>query len=153
MNQTQYAKHCGITQGRVSQLYRAGKLIMVGKFIDAEKTNEYLMSELDSRGNPHTQRIEPECRQRYITQKTKEAYWSAENKRITAQQRASELVETKKVRQEALKQVQLLREAILSMPDNLSARLAAESDPIAVHTILTTAARDLLNNLAMGRAV
>ena len=80
-------------------------------------------------------------------------YWSAENKRITAQQRASELVETKKVRQEALKQVQLLREAILSMPDNLSARLAAESDPIAVHTILTTAARDLLNNLAMGGGV
>ena len=154
MNQTQYGKHCGLTQGRVSQLSREGKLVKSGKLIDVEKTDAYLATVLDSRGNPHTQRPESPApiatasKQDYLTQKTQEAYWNAENKRLAAQQKAGELVESQKVQQEAFNQARLFRDALLNIADRLSASLAAESDPIVVHALLSKEHRTLLNDLA-----
>jgi ribosomal protein L18E len=154
MTKTEYAKHCNLSKGRISQLSSDGKLVMVGKLVDAEKTDAYLATVLDNRGNPHTQRTDAQTtsgkasKQDYLTQKTQEAFWNAENKRLAAQQRAAELVEVQKVQQEAFNQARLFRDQLLNLPDRLSASLAAESDPIAVHAALSKELRNLLNDLA-----
>lgn len=84
----------------------------------------------------------------YIAQKTNELYWKNELKKLSVIKRANELVEAQKVRKEALRQIELLRNALLFIPNKLSAKLASETNPIAVHAILSDEIRTVLNTLA-----
>ena len=57
-------------------------------------------------------------------------------------------MEAEAVSRAAFEQARLLRDAILNIPDRIAASVAAESDPIAVHDMLTKEFRNVLNQLA-----
>ena len=144
----QYAQHRKVSIQRINKLYTDGRLVMVGRMVNLNASDMALDAVTELRGGDRSNECVMREKINYIEQKTNELYWGNELKRLSVTKRAGELVEVRKVQQEAVNQARLLRNALLNIPDRLSDILAAESDPRAVHAILLDEIRAVLNMLA-----
>lgn len=127
---------------------------MVGNKVHVAGSDAVLDKEKDLRGGNRTppDGFDPAAndatRADYMLVKTRETHWSSEQKRLKALKDAGELVDATTVEHEAFNQARLLRDAFLNIPDRIAATLAAETDPIAVHTLLLKEIRSVCNELA-----
>lgn len=159
LSKKDYAEHRKVSAAYISKLVKQGRVVISGKNIDVAATDALLDDNADPRGGSQLSDTDldstPTSAQKstYMLEKTREARWSAENKRLRTLKDAGELVEVKTVEREAFNQARLLRDALLNLPDRLSASLAAESDPLQVHAALTKEVRVLCNDLADGTGV
>lgn len=144
----QYAQYRKVSIQRINKLYTDGRLVMVGRLVNLTASDMALDAVTELRGWNRSHECVIREKINYIEQKTNELYWGNELKKLSAIKRASELVEAQKVRKEALRQIELLRNALLSIPNKLSAKLASETNPIVVHAILSDEIRTVLNMLA-----
>jgi len=76
----------------------------------------------------------------------KEAYL-ARLAKLEFEERSGALVSADEVKNEAFKTARVVRDSILNLPDRLAAQLAAETDPVAVHLILSEELRKALESL------
>ncbi len=159
LSRKDYALHRNVSVQYINKLFKERRLVMSGKLVDVAATDALLDDNADPRGGSQLSDTDldstPTSAQKstYMLEKTREARWSAENKRLRTLKDAGELVEVKTVEREAFNQARLLRDALLNLPDRLSASLAAESDPLQVHAALTKEVRVLCNDLADGTGV
>jgi phage terminase Nu1 subunit (DNA packaging protein) len=73
-------------------------------------------------------------------------------KEMELRKQLGQLVEADDVKATALRMGLQIRETLLSIPDRIAARVAAETDPKKVHAIIMTEVRQTLEALAEGRA-
>lgn len=71
--------------------------------------------------------------------RAKKEKFKAELERLNYLKRAGELVEVEKVKSETFNLTRKTRDALLNVPSRIASELAAESDPVQIHNILTEA--------------
>lgn len=76
----------------------------------------------------------------------KEAYL-ARLAKLEFEERSGQLVRAEEVKNEAFKVARIVRDGILNVPDRVAAQLAAETEPGAVHMILSEELRKALEGL------
>jgi hypothetical protein len=76
----------------------------------------------------------------------KEAYL-ARLAKLEFEERSGQLVRADDVKNEAFKSARVVRDSILNVPDRIAAQLAAETEPGAIHIILTEELRKALEGL------
>ena len=148
---SEYATYRGVSKQLISKWKNASRLVLVKGRVHVRATDALLEQTMDTRGGNHLNIDECTRHTEYLSVKARETHWSAELKRIKAQRLASGLVEAKAVKQAAEKQAERLKQAVMQIPDNLAHAIAAESNPIAVHSLLLNAIRKMCNQLADGR--
>lgn len=148
VTQSEYAKHRGVDPSLISRWKKENRLVMVGNRVHVSGSDAVLDRDRDNRGGNQFDVAAEVNRTDYLAIKARETHWSAEQKRLKAEQIAGKLVEVDGVEREAFNQARLLRDALLNIPDRVSASLAAETDPIVVHQMLTTEIRNVCNQLA-----
>jgi hypothetical protein len=79
--------------------------------------------------------------------RAKEAHFDAQLKELKFRQLAAELVEASQVAAEADKLARQIRNMMLGIPERMSSRLAAETDPHKVHRILLDEIHKALTSL------
>lgn len=89
----------------------------------------------------------PKCKSLTEAQKLDREYQAAIRK-LTYKEKCGELVSREQVDKEAFDTARQVRDAILSIPDRLSAQLAAMDDHEAIHTLLLKEIRHVLEGLA-----
>lgn len=151
----EYAIRRGVHPSLITRMKQQGRLVMVGNRVHVAGSDALLDKDRDLRGGNRTadsEGFDPAAtdatRADYMLVKTRDTHWSSETKRLKALKDAGELVEADKVEREAFEQARLLRDAFLNIPDRIAATLAAETDPIAVHTLLLKEIRSVCNELA-----
>lgn len=175
MTQTEYAKHRGISQPRVSKLIKTGQIpasamkrISGKKLIDMDKADQALAENLDRVHNPN-----PEPRRRGSKKKKPtppemkkvideaglqdlsmaeaqrlQANYKAALLKLELDQKSDLLVEKEKVREEAFEAARIVRDGIMNIPDRLSAELASCTDVHTVSMKLTDAFNEVLGDLS-----
>lgn len=81
-----------------------------------------------------------------------EANFKARIAKLEYEQKSGRLVEAEKVRAEAFKEGRRVRDAILNIPERVSAQLAAETDPHGCFLLLTRELTEALQHLAAGES-
>lgn len=147
VTQSEYAKHRGVDPSLISRWKKENRLVMVGNKVHISGSDAFLDRDRDNRGGNQFGDADI-SRSDYLAIKSRETHWSAEQKRLKAEQNAGKLVEADGVEREAFNQARLLRDAFLNIPDRVSASLAVETDPIVIHQILMTEIRNVCNQLA-----
>ena len=147
VTQSEYAKYRGVDPSLISRWKKENRLVMVGNKVHVAGSDAVLDRDRDTRGGNQFDDTDV-SRSEYLAIKARETHWSAEQKRLKAEQIAGKLVEADGVEREAFSQARLLRDAFLNIPDRVSAALAVETDPIIIHQTLTTEIRNVCNQLA-----
>ena len=166
LNQTEYAAHRGITQQRVSQLIRDGyfkgalKNFGSRKLIDPVKADRLLNEGLrqDKCKSPKKEKT-PAEQQKIIKQAGLELVTLAEAQRLKVNYEAAlrkldfekedgMLVNAEQVEKDFFNSARRVRDAILNIPNHLSAELATLTDIHAVSTKLTTELTAALEELS-----
>lgn len=81
------------------------------------------------------------------------AVYEAQLKKLEYEEKLGTLISADKVRVDAFQKARTTRDLILNIPNDLSAQLAAETDPKKVHFILTKALTEALESLSRGVSV
>ena len=175
MSQTEYAKHRGISQQRVSKMIEVGKISQecikrIGKYkkIDRDKADEELKNNLDRIYNPN--RTKPvKTKSKKVTKKEVEetvkavgmsggmsmadaqkmqAKLKAALLKLDYEERTGELISASQVKKEVFGMARMTRDAILNIPDRISAELASMTDVHAIYEKLTAELTQALEELS-----
>lgn len=84
--------------------------------------------------------------------RTDKEYFASEILRLDYEQKVGELVKVSDVRDNAFKVARGVREGLIAIPERIAARLAAESDPHTVHTLLSDEITQVLEELVNANA-
>jgi phage terminase Nu1 subunit (DNA packaging protein) len=80
--------------------------------------------------------------------KTLEAAYKAQLARLEYEEKTGELLNAEKVRKESFKLARVTRDAMLAIPDRVSAELAGLTDPFAIHQKLMVEIRNAIAEVA-----
>ena len=168
MSQTAYGKHRGISQARVSQLVKARRLdaalVDDGRYtkIDRDKADIILDETLDTKHNKNRASKSPAARAReelakdaatamkdwavgedirsltVVEAQRRRAIYDAELKRLDFEVKSGKLVEVDVVRKDTFELARRTRDAILAIPDRISAELASDSNRHSVRDKMFT---------------
>ena len=159
MTQTQYAKHRGVTQGRISQLSKEGRLVLTSTgLVVVEDSDRALAASI----NPSQQRKkkpkpEPSKSDNVPTQtkqdliklfstpgsltesesRIKKNEADTKLKEIAIEKMKGNLYDAAKADSHVFSRFRSARDAMLSIPARISAELAAMSDPFEIQRKLT----------------
>jgi len=151
MSQTEYGKHRGVSQQRVSAMIQRGKLAgcikKFGKYkkIDRDKADAALEQNLDRIMNKPGREYgeNKQVTGKEIKQTTKaagttglsladaqkiQAQYKAALMKLEYEEKSGKLVEVKAVEQDAFNMARIVRDNILNIPDRISAELASMTD-------------------------
>ena len=84
--------------------------------------------------------------------RTVKEFYSAQTAKIEFEKLMGTVVEAQKVQNEAYKIANMVREALYNIPEQISAKLAVETDAIVIHAILTDEITRVLEELAHANA-
>lgn len=84
--------------------------------------------------------------------RTDKEFFASEILRLEYEQKVGELVKVSDVRENAFKVARSVREGMIAIPERIAARLAAESDPHTVHTLLSDEITQVLEELVNANA-
>lgn len=173
VDKTNYARMRGVTRQAVNAAIRAGKLMgAVGDdgMIDvamadklwAENTHPTsgYNGQLRRRGGRRVNNspdevienakkigIDPSAVPTLVESKTIEAAYKAKLAQLEYEEKISKLIEVEKVKKEAFRLARVTRDAMLGIPDRVSAEIAGMTDPFAVHTKLMAEIRNAIEGL------
>jgi len=177
MSQTEYAEHRGISQQRVSKLIEKGKIdaeciTKIGKYkkIDRDKADAALKQNLDQIYNLKSKSSPKKDQKESITKEEKEATIKAagttgmsmaDAQRMQAKlkaallkldydERIGTLISAEKVKTDFFNIARTTRDAILNIPDRISAELASITDIHVVREKLTAELTQALEELSNG---
>ena len=164
----------GVTPARVSQLLRDGALVEVPgtKLLSEEAVLAYRrgMAPKPSVGankvaGAPSARIPAAIRKQvkangdalpddqipdFQTSRERREHYSAEQVKLLVDQQRGTLVPLDAVKREAFALAKAVREALINIPDRVANQLAGESDPAAVHQLLSDELTSALGQLADG---
>jgi hypothetical protein len=160
MTQAEYARHRRKSRQYISQLSKAGVLVMRGGKIDVRATDIVLDDKpVDEAHEPAATATAAPSRQAgdslpqaggasFGQARTIEMVFRAKLRRLEFETKQARLIEAEAVRKTIAEAVRTIRDGILGLPDRLATVLAAESDPKKVHVILKTELSRELEGLA-----
>ena len=147
-----FAKHIGVTPGRITQLKPRLKDAIVGKKINAEKAEEILAATLDKskeRGNKGKKGLSSAVgrtrkKKTYADWKELAAEYSAKREKIAYEKEVGTLIDAAEVELAAFNRARAFRDAMMNVPHKISQKVAAERDEFKVLRVLTEAIRKAL---------
>ena len=160
MSQAEYARHRRKSRQYISQLAKAGVLVMRGGKIDVRATDTVLDDKpVDDVREPAPATSEAASRSAadslpqaggasFGQARTIEMVFRAKLRRLEFETKQARLIEAEAVRKTVAEAVRTIRDSILGLPDRLATVLAAESDPKKVHVILKAELTRELEGLA-----
>lgn len=141
MNQTEYARHRGVSRQFVSQLVKAGRISTKNGMIDRDKTDQLLAETLDVRKarkkRPEETPPPQSSGMSYNEARRANEILSAKLKQQRFDERQGILINAEQVKRAAFDRGRRIRDALLNIPDRIAALLAAESDEFKVSAMLT----------------
>lgn len=148
------AEALGVTTGRISQLKTQGRFdgcfMVVGNKIEWDKDSAIKVFQ---EGNPlvstsPTRRKSEDLEiPSFNESRAKSEHFRAELARLDLEVKEDQLVEVARVQREAFTSARAVRDALGNIPDRVSNQLAAESDSVVIHQILTEEIRKALETL------
>ena len=178
MSQTEYAEHRGISQQRISKLIETGKIdqsciTKIGKYkkIDKDKADAALKQNLDRIYNPNRSSQPKKDQKKAATKKEREATVKAAGMtgmsmadaqkmqaklkaallKLDYDERLGTLISAEKVRTDVFNIARITRDAILNIPDRISAELASITDIHVEREKLTAELTQALEELSNGK--
>jgi hypothetical protein len=160
MTQAEYARHRRKSRQYISQLAKAGVLVMRGGKIDVRATDTVLddkpvdeVREPPGTAGAQTARVGSDSLPQaggasFGQARTIEMVFRAKLRRLEFETKQARLIEAEAVRKTIAEAVRAIRDGILGLPDRLATVLAAESDQKKVHVILKTELTRELEGLA-----
>ena len=160
MTQAEYARHRRKSRQYISQLAKAGVLVMRGGKIDVRATDTVLddkpvdeVHEAPTAATASPARVGGEPLPQaggasFGQARTIEMVFRAKLRRLEFETKQARLIEAEAVRKTVAEAVRTIRDGILGLPDRLATVLAAESDPKKVHVTLRTELSRELEGLA-----
>jgi hypothetical protein len=149
----QYAKHRGVSHTAVEKAVKQGRIQLTEGKVDVE------VADRDWRRNSSPVNA-PKAVGRtdgtgdgssgptYAQSRAVRELYLARLAKIDFQERSAKLVSRDEVTVAAFTKARTVRDNLLNIPDRLAAMLAAETDPNAVHRILTAEIRKALDELS-----
>ena len=144
----------GVTQGRISQLKTQGRF--EGCFtVDRNKIawDKDAAMKAYKEGNPLVS-VSPTRKDSsaleipsFNESRAKSEHFRAELARLDLEVKEDQLVEASRVKREAFSAARAVRDALGNIPDRVSNQMAAESDPVIIHQMLTEEIRKALETL------
>jgi len=178
MTQAEYAAHRGISQPRISKLLKTGQIpagcmkkISGRKLIDRDKADAALSENLDRMYNPNPAKkgmpkakpkkpSKPEMERTTKTAGTKgmsmadaqklQAQYKAAILKLDYEERTGKLILAASVDKDFFDIARLTRDAILNIPDRVSAELASMTDTHVISEKLTAELTQALEGLSRG---
>jgi len=154
MNLTEYAKHRGCTRQSVRAAVEAGRITATqknGKYeIDAAVADREWNDTTKPRYFAHEATL-PSQGDVYPSindSRAKHEFYRALLAELEYQSQSKKLIPTDEVYREQAKIARTTRELIMNIPDRLAHLLAAESDPSAIHALLTAELVNALREVA-----
>jgi len=160
MTQAEYARHRRKSRQYISQLAKAGVLVMRGGKIDVRATDTVLDDKpVEDAHEPPAASTAPHARPAadslpqaggasFGQARTIEMVFRAKLRRLEFETKQARLIEAEAVRKTIAEAVRTIRDGILGLPDRLATVLAAESDSKKVHVVLKTELSRELEGLA-----
>jgi hypothetical protein len=163
MTQAEYARHRGKSRQYISQLAKAGVLVMRGGKVDARATDLVLddkpVEDVEapapstpvptaSRSRPGADSLPQAGGASFGQARTIEMVFRAKLRRLEFETKQGRLIEAEAVRKTIADAVRGLRDGMLGLPDRLATVLAAESDAKKIHVTLKTELSRELEGLA-----
>jgi len=154
MNLTEYAKHRGCTRqsvkaaveaGRITATQKNGKYEIDAAVADREWNDTTNPRYFDHKGTSVVNMIEyPSIND----SRAKHEFYRALLAELEYQSQSKKLIPTDEVYREQAKIARITRELIMNIPDRLAHLLSAESDPSAIHALLTAELVNALREVA-----
>jgi hypothetical protein len=150
MTQAECARHSRKSRQYISQLAKAGVLVMRGSKIDVRATDTVLDDKpVEDVPEPPAATTAPPSRMgtdslpqaggaSFGQARTIEMVFRAKLRRLEFETKQGRLIEAEAVRKRIAEHVRALRDGLLGLPDRLSSSLAAENDPRKIHVLLKT---------------
>jgi hypothetical protein len=153
MTQSEYARHRRKSRQYISQLAKAGVLVMRAGKVDVRASDTVLddrpVEDVDERPVAAPAGLSPRLDKpaneplgqtgaSFGQARTIEMVFRAKLRRLEFETRQGKLIEAEAVRKTIADAVRSLRDGILGLPDRLATVLAAESDSKKVHVTLKT---------------
>lgn len=173
VDKTKYALLRGVTRQAVNAAIRGGKLMgAVGDdgLIDVAKADKLWAEnthptsgyngQMKRRGGKRVNNspeqvienakkigIDPGNVPTLVESKTIEAAYKAKLAQLEYEEKTEKLIDVEKVKKEAFRLARVTRDAMLGIPDRVSAEIAGMTDPFAVHTKLMSEIRNAIEGL------
>jgi hypothetical protein len=161
MTQAEYARHRRKSRQYISQLAKAGVLVMRGGKIDVRATDTVLDDKpvedvheppaappTAALSRPAADSLPQAGGASFGQARTIEMVFRAKLRRLEFETKQARLIEAEAVRKTIAEAVRTIRDGILGLPDRLATVLAAESDAKRVHVTLKTELSRELEGLA-----
>jgi phage terminase Nu1 subunit (DNA packaging protein) len=166
LSTTEYAKHRGVSKMTVSRWVREGKVSFIERngqrFIDTDIADKQVQTQSKDRmpieedgptvkappqeGEERKDEALPAASSLTKNRAVKE-HFNARLAKLAYEQRSGKLVDKEDVEKEAFVIARRVRDALLSIPDRVSAELAAEQNQFKIHARLTEEIRKSLISL------
>lgn len=136
ITQAEYARNKGLSKQYISKLVKQGKLQLVDGRIDEESADEILC--LSDRGikidddSENTQ----DLHKRYLKARLKFEENRARILELEREEKEQSLIPVEEVKKTLFTKGRVVRDALLNVPDRVSAELASISDERQIHKIL-----------------
>lgn len=92
--------------------------------------------------------IDPSNVPTLVESKTIEAAYRAKLAQIEYEEKTNKLIEVDKVKKEAFRLARVTRDAMLGIPDRISAEIAGMTDPFAIHAKLIAEVRNAIESIS-----
>jgi hypothetical protein len=140
-----YARHRGVSHTAVEKAIAAGR---IGTLADGSINP----ATADAEWERNTFYPHDSASPQYAQARTVHEHYRARLARLDYEERAGQLVSKAEVQVAAFNQYRRFRDAMLNIPDRISAQLAAEPDAARVYEILAAEIRKALGDFADGAA-
>lgn len=155
MNLTEYAKHRGVSKPMVSKMIKQGLIKEACKKIgnryeiNQKKADKLLQGRTISTVEKNKIVKQEGFEKLTLTEaRTEKERYLAALRKLEYDQKAGELVSKAQIEKEAFDTARRVRDALLSLPDRISAQLAAMADRDQIQTLLAKEIRHTLIGLA-----
>ena len=148
VSQANYARHRVKSRQYVSRLAKAGVLVMRGGKVDVAASDAVL----DDRPEPVSERVTAadvtSPGTTFAQARTADMVFRAKLRKLEHDVRIGKLIPKDEVHVSAFNKVRTVRDRLLNIPDRVAAMLAAETDPVRVHQMLSEEIRKALIELS-----
>ena len=143
MSISAYAKHRKVSLAAVQDALKRGRIRFTdskGKWIDPKKADQEW-----SRNTDFSKVRDNETESKgYSTARTAREHYMARLAKLEYEEKSGKLVDVEKVKKQAFELARITRDAILNIPDRISAELVGITDQATMHSVLT---KELTNAL------
>ena len=158
MTKAEYARHRGISKPAISKLVRQDRILITSDGRVDQEISDLLLDEFSQQARKRPSHDVDPARKEFIERLTSTGTYAekralltgykAELARLELERTKSTLVDADEVRKSAFECARRTRDTILSLPNRLSAILAAENSEHKIREYLTTELAKALEELA-----